>query len=97
MKERMVTRTIETIEVCALYCNTEAMTMGECWLALPGNTPECKLEKCARAAFAERFNNSDPAFAFIAFVAIKSWRKTSELYGMSENDFIRYAKQLPPR
>ena len=48
MKERMVTRTIETIEVCALYCNTEAMTMGECWLTLPGNTPECKLEKCAR-------------------------------------------------
>lgn len=94
MKERMVTRTIETIEVCALYCNTEAMTMGECWLALPGSTPESKLEKFARAAFAERFNNSDAPFAF---VAIKSWRKVSELYGMPESEFMAHAKLLPPR
>ena len=97
MKERMVTRTIETIEVCALYCNTEAMTMGECWLTLPGNTQECKLEKCARAAFADRFNNSDPTFASVAFVAIKSWHKESELYGMTESDFIAHATHLPPR
>lgn len=94
MKERMVTRTIETIEVCALCCNTEAMTMGECWLSLPGNTQESKLEKVARAAFAEL-----PAYrgAPVAFVAIKSWHKVSVLYGMTESDFLRYAKELPPR
>lgn len=94
MKERMVTRTIETIEVCALYCNTEAMTMGECWLSLPGNTQESKLDKTARAAFAERFNDSDAPFAF---VAIKSWHKKSELYGMTESDFLAHAAHLPPR
>lgn len=95
MKERMVTRTIETIEVCALYCNTEAMTMGECYLSLPGNTPESKLDKYARAAFAAR-----PAYRdnpTVAFVAIKSWHKESELYGMTETDFLRYATHLPPR
>lgn len=94
MKERMITRTIETIEVCALYCNTEAMTMGECWLTLPGNTPESKLEKCAKEAFSEL-----PAYQGkpLAYVAIKTLHKVSVLYGMTESDFLRYAKELPPR
>lgn len=94
MRERMVTRTIETIEVCALYCNTEAMTMGERYFSLPGNTPESKLDKAARAAFAEL-----PTYrgAPLAFVAIKSWRKVSELYGMPESEFMARAKLLPPR
>lgn len=94
MKERMVTRTIETIEVCALCCNTEAMTMGECYLTLPGNTPESKLEKVARTVFSEMPGHRGvPA----AFVAIKSWRKVSELYGMPESEFMAHAKLLPPR
>ena len=74
MKERMITRTIESYEVTCLYANVKAMTMGECTLILPGSTPECKLDKEARKAF-----------------------ETSTVYGMSEADFIRHSKLLPPR
>ena len=90
MKERMITRTIESYEVTCLYANVKEMTMGECILSLPGSTPECKLDKEARKVF----NEGNGKFAY---VSMKEYRKVSELYGMSETDFIRYAKLLPPR
>ena len=94
MKERMITRTIESYEVTCLYANVKAMTMGECYLRLTGSTPESKLDKEAREAF-----NASPVYGTgeFAYVSIKSYRKVSDLYGMSESDFIRYAKLLPPR
>ena len=94
MKERMVTRTIESYEVTCLYANVKAMTIGECHLSLPGSTPENKLDKEARKVFAESPIYGTGEFAY---VSMKEYRKVSELYGMSESDFIRYAKQLPPR
>lgn len=94
MKERMITRTIERYEVTCLYANVKAMTMGECILSLPGSTPECKLDKEARKVF-----NESPVYGTgeFAYVSMKEYRKVSELLGMSETDFIRYAKLLPPR
>ena len=94
MKERMITRTIESYEVTCLYANVKAMTMGECCLFLPGYTPECKLDKEARKVF-----NESPVYGTgeFAYVSMKEYRKVSELLGMSEADFIRYAKLLPPR
>lgn len=94
MKERMVTRTIETYVVTCLYANVKAMTMGECYLSLPGSTPENKLDKEARKAFAESLIYGNGEFAY---VSMKEYSKVSELYGMSENDFIRCAELLPPR
>lgn len=94
MKERMITRTIESYEVICLYANVKAMTMGECILSIPGSTPECKLDKEARKVF-----NESPVYGTgeFAYVSMKEYRKVSELYGMSETDFIRHAKLLPPR
>ena len=94
MKERMITRTIESYEVTCLYANVKAMTMGECILSIPGSTPESKLDKEARKVF-----NESPIYGTgeFAHVSMKEYRKVSELYGMSEADFIRYSKLLPPR
>ena len=94
MKERMIKRTIESYEVTCLYANVKAMTMGECYLSLPGSTPECKLDKEARKVF-----NESPVYGTdeFAYVSMKEYRKVSELYGMSETDFMRLAKLLPPR
>lgn len=94
MKERMVTRTIESYEVKCLYANTEAMTMGECHLSIPGSVPESKLDREVRKAFAAHpIYGAGPC----AFVSIKETRKVSELYGMPESEFMTRAKLLPPR
>ena len=94
MKERMITRTIESYEVTCLYANVKTMTMGECTLILPGSTPECKLDKEARKSFEKSTVYGMDGFAY---VSMKEYRKVSELYGMSEADFIRHSKLLPPR
>ena len=94
MKERMITRTIESYEVTCLYANVKAMTIGECCLSISGSTPESKLDKEARKVF-----NESPIYGTgeFAYISMKEYRKVSELLGMSETDFIRYAKLLPPR
>lgn len=94
MKERMITRTIESYVVTCLYANVEAMTIGECCLSLPGSTTESKLDKEARKVF-----NESPVYGTgkFAYVSMKEYHKVSELYGMCETDFIQCAKLLPPR
>ena len=94
MKERMITRTIESYEVTCLYANVKAMTIGECCLSISGSTPESKLDKESRKAF-----DASPVYGTgeFAYISMKEYRKVSELYGMSETDFIRLAKLLPPR
>ena len=94
MKERMITRTIESYEVTCLYANVEAMTMGECCLSLPGSIPESKLDKEARKAF-----DTSPVYGTgeFAYVSMKEYHKVSELYGMPESEFMANAKLLPPR
>ena len=54
MKERMITRTIESYDVTCRYDNVKAMSIGECCLSLPGSTPESKLDKESRKVFNER-------------------------------------------
>lgn len=94
MKERMITRTIESYEVTCLYANVKAMTMGECILSIPGSTPECKLDKEARKAFETSTVYGMDGFAY---VSMKEYHKVSELYGMPESEFMAKAKLLPPR
>ena len=90
----MITRTIESNEVIKKYAKVKAMTIGECCLSISGSTPESKLDKEARKVF-----NESPIYGTgeFAYVSMKEYRKVSELYGMSEADFIRLAKLLPPR
>ena len=94
MKERMITRTIESYDVTCLSANVKARTTGECCLSISGSTPESKLDKEVRKAF-----DASPVYGTgeFAYISIKEYRKVSELYGMSETDFIRLAKLLPPR
>lgn len=94
MKERMITRTIESYEVTCLYANVKAMTMGECCLSLPGSIPESKLDKETRKVF-----NESPIYGTgeFAYVSMKEYHKVSELYGMPESEFMAKAKLLPPR
>ena len=94
MKERMITRTIESYEVTCLYANVKAMTMGECILYIPGSTPESKLDKEARKVF-----DASPVYGTgeYAYVSMKEYHKVSELYGMPESEFMANAKLLPPR
>lgn len=94
MKERMITRTIESYEVTCLYANVKAMTMDECILSLPGSTPESKLDKEARKVF-----DASPVYGTgeFAYVSMKEYHKVSELYGMPESEFMANAKLLPPR
>lgn len=94
MKERMITRTIESYEVTCLYANVKAMTIGECCLSIPGSTPESKLDKEARKVF-----NESPVYGTgeFAYVSMKEYHKVSELYGMPESEFMANAKLLPPR
>lgn len=94
MRERMITRTIESYDVTCLYANVKAMTIGECHLCLPGSTPESKLDKEARKAFTENPLYGTGEFAY---VSMKAYRKVSDLYGMCETDFIQHAQLLPPR
>ena len=94
MKDRMITRTIESYEVTCLYANVKAMTIGECCLSISGSTPESKLDKESRKAF-----DASPVYGTgeFAYISMKEYRKVSELYGMSETDFMRHSKLLPPR
>lgn len=94
MKERMITRTIESYEVTCLYANVKAMTMGECILSIPGSIPESKLDKEARKVF-----DASPIYGAgeFAYVSMKEYHKVSELYGMPESEFMANAKLLPPR
>ena len=87
-RERMVTRTITTTEVQALCINietTEVFTHSFTFTTL------VKDEKTMiNNAQVQRDDN-------IKVVAIKEVVENETLYGMTEMDFIKYAKVLPPR
>lgn len=87
-RERMVTRTITTTEVQALCINietTEVFTQSFTFTTL------VKDEKTM-------INNAQPQCDDnIKVVAIKEVAENETLYGMTETDFIKYAKVLPPR
>lgn len=88
-RKPQVTRTITTT-VASLFCvNTEDGTTFEQSLTLPRTyKDEKKLMKAVENAL-----EGEP----IKAVVINSYEVKETLYGMTEEEFIQYARVLPPR
>jgi hypothetical protein len=88
-RERMVTRTVVSQELTIMTVNMESKTVENITVSLPsGDTlTEKAREKAIKAMLPE--NNT--------FVQVISSELKETLYGMTEQEFIRIAKVLPPR
>ncbi len=85
----MVTRTIPTTYVTIFCVNTEDRSTFEQSITLPRTyKDEAKLMKAVENALA-----GEP----IKAVSIVSYEVKEKLYGMTEQEFIKNAKVLPPR
>jgi hypothetical protein len=85
----MVTRTIPTTVVNIFCCNTEDRTTFDQSITLPRTyKDEVKMMKAVENALA-----GEP----IKPISITSYEVKETLYGMTEQEFIQYAKVLPPR
>lgn len=92
-RERMVTRTVYTTTVDVLVINIETTEVGIKSFVLGQNM--VKDEKTM-------LNNSQKMLDETGTtnwkcVAIKNIKEEEILYGMTEQDFLKYAKVLPPR
>ena len=87
-RERMITRTIEGINAEIMGIDTTNNTVSNASYHFTGIFKNDD-EILARA-------KADTVDTFIP-VKVISTMKTEKLYGMSEADFMRYAKELPPR
>lgn len=89
MKERMVTRTI-TSNICNLVIvNLKGMEVVKSRAVAPAD--------CDTVEKADKFFRKTWEADGYAFAKVESIEKVEKLYGMTESDFIKYAKELPPR
>ena len=88
-RERMVTRTINEYQINALCVDTLKAELSEQSVKLTG---EYKDETEILETLQKRYNLDT-----FKVVSVKSVTIVEKLYGMSELDFIKYAKELPPR
>ena len=89
MKEKMVTRTI-TSNVCNLVLvNLRSMEVLKSRAIAPAD--------CDTIEKADKYFRKTYEADGFAFAKVESIEKVEKLYGMSESDFIRYSKELPPR
>lgn len=88
-RERMITRTVVTVNYEIMVVNMETKTVENITVSIPsGDTLTDKArEKAIKASIPEGKT----------FVSVISETTTETLYGMSEAEFIRLAKVLPPR
>lgn len=86
-RKRMVTRTVKAVKVEALCLNTETAEPYNKEFVISG-TPDDK--------FIEKFCRAEDT-ATEKFVAVVSKTEFEELYGMPEDEFLKYAVVLPPR
>lgn len=88
-REPMVTRTFMTTKVTILAVNVETEDTKMVNLVLPRTykDTEAMLKKAQKL-------NEDSA---LRFVHVVSHETVETLYGMTEAEFIQYAKPLPPR
>ncbi len=93
-RERMVTRTIveTTIEVLVINIETAEVVTKYFILGQSMVKDEKTMLNNAQAMMDEQAGNS-----LWKCVAIKSTREEETLYGMTEQDFVKYASVLPPR
>ena len=93
-RERMVTRTISTTTIEVLVINIETSEVGTKHFVLGQNM--IKDEK-AMIKNAQSMLDVETGNTIWKCVAIKNVKEEETLYGMSESEFIKYAKVLPPR
>ena len=88
-RERMVTRTITTNIFTVITVKMDTMSVVKTELSAPADVDT--VEKGDKYF---RKNWNIPGFSY---AAVESMTTTQKLYGMSEADFMYYAKELPPR
>lgn len=88
-RERMVTRTVTAVEYEVMSVDVNSKTISMDKIVIPsGDTMTDKArEKAIKANLPEGHT----------FVQITGQSIKETLYGMTETDFIKYAKVLPPR
>ena len=88
-RERMVTRTVASVNYNIMVVDTESKTVENIVVTIASG--DTMTEKARDKAIKE----SIPVGKI--FVQVVSQEITETLYGMSEQEFIRLAKVLPPR
>ena len=88
-RERMVTRTISFTEVTVISMNIETVTPRHEVIRIAGvfDNDKVLLNKLKKRYETDLYK----------IVSITDTKVIEKLYGMSEEDFIEYAKELPPR
>ena len=102
MKESMVTRTIITTEVTCLCLNTETAEPFNTKVTVPRTYKDNESLLKAVKKVAEHVGVTDPAGNTyygepIVVAKVVDFTEVETLYGMTESDFLAYAKVLPPR
>ena len=88
-RERMVTRTISFTEVTVISMNIETVTPQNEVIRIAGVFDN---DKTLLKKLKNRYETD-----LYKIVAITDTKVIEKLYGMSEEDFIEYAKELPAR
>ena len=89
MRERMVTRTVCATEYACMVVDEATKTVENIIVSIPS------VEGMSKKNLEQAIKNSVPTGKI--FAQALSEKKVETLYGMSEADFIRLAKVLPPR
>ena len=88
MRKPMITRTIDVTTVRVMGLNTNTQEVINLEIEVSGSLKDERLLK---------FMNDNYAPADTVFVQASKVKESSILYGMSEAEFIKHAKVLPPR
>lgn len=82
-RQRMVTRTIKAYTAHCMTVDTETATVGTADLTFTGTKP-ANIEKALVQHSTDTFK----------YVAVQSWNESEELWGMKEEDFMKYAVRV---
>ena len=82
-RQRMVTRTIKAYTAHCMTVDTETATVGTADLTFTGTKP-ANIEK----ALVQHSTGT------LKYVAVQSWDESEELWGMKEEDFMKYAVRV---
>ena len=82
-RQRMVTRTIKAYTAHCMTVDTETATVGTAALTFTGTKP-ANIEK----ALVQHSTGT------LKYVAVQSWDESEELWGMREEDFMKYAVRV---
>lgn len=93
-RERMITRTVSTTTIDVLVINIESAEVGTKSFILGQNMTK---DEKTMLNNAQKMLDDETGTTLWQCVAIKNIKEEETLYGMTEQDFLRYAKVLPPR